>query len=53
LIEDFDEAASEGDTEDWVEREKRIASTDIGRLLLERYEIEQELLNEIDASGGR
>jgi hypothetical protein len=50
LIEEFEEAMEEGETaEEWRARETRIADSDIGRLLLERYEIEQQLLDDFDS----
>lgn len=50
LIDDFGEAMHEGDTPaEWHARDERIAATDVGKLLFERYEIEEEILNIRDA----
>jgi hypothetical protein len=49
MIEQAEEALADGDTpEDWQAHEEKLAATSVGRLILERHEIEQQLLNELD-----
>jgi regulator of sigma D len=50
MIEAHDEAVTDGDTiEEWRALDQRLASTPVGRLLHERYEIEQQILDLRDA----
>ena len=49
MIDEAEEALAHGDTpDDWRAREERLAATPLGRLILERHEIEQQLLDERD-----
>ena len=48
LIDDHEQAMADGDTmTEWQIRERTIARSDLGRLLLERHEIEQKLLDSL------
>jgi hypothetical protein len=49
LIEEAEEALTDDETvEEWRARDERLAATPIGRLILERHEIEEKILDEIE-----
>jgi len=51
LIEEHEEALHEGDTvEEWRALDQRLAQTEIGRLLQERHEIAEQILDLRDAA---
>jgi AAA+ superfamily predicted ATPase len=51
LIEEHEEALHEGDTvEEWRALDQRLAQTEVGRLLQERHEIAEQILDLRDAA---
>jgi hypothetical protein len=51
LVDEFEETLMEGDTvEQWKALDKRLASSGIGRLMLERHEIAESILDAEDAT---
>jgi hypothetical protein len=50
LVEEAEEAAFIEDetVEEWRARDERLAATPIGRLMLERHEIEEQILSELE-----
>jgi hypothetical protein len=50
MIEEHEEALVEGDTiEEWQARDRRLAETEIGRLMQEHHEIAEQILDLSDS----
>ncbi|WLA62360.1 hypothetical protein [Bradyrhizobium diazoefficiens] len=53
IIDQHDEALMEGDTpEEWRALDGRLAKTELGRLLQERHEVAEQILNLLDEDAG-